>query len=57
MQEDALQGEPGSGSRAKLLPAERTVLITRLDSRPTKADWALYDRELDAMLQGCGQIC
>jgi len=31
---------------------ENAALITGLDSQPTKADWALYNRALDAMLQG-----
>jgi len=35
-----------------LSTAERAALIARLDSNPTKADWALYSRALDAMLQG-----
>jgi hypothetical protein len=29
---------------------ERAALIARLDTHPTKADWALYDRELKALL-------
>jgi len=29
---------------------EHAALIARLDSRGTKADWAAYDRELDALL-------
>jgi hypothetical protein len=33
-----------------LSPEERAALIARLDTHPTKADWALYDRELEAML-------
>ena len=38
---------PGGG---KLSPVEHAALIARLDSRGTKADWAAYDRELDALL-------
>jgi len=30
-------------------PTERVALIARLDTRPTKADWAAYSRGLDAM--------
>jgi hypothetical protein len=50
IQKDALQGERGSAGGAQLSPAERAALITRLDTNPTRDDWALYDRELDAML-------
>jgi hypothetical protein len=28
-----------------LTSAERTALIARLDTKPTKADWLAYDRE------------
>jgi hypothetical protein len=33
-----------------LSAAERAALVARLDSNPTKADWAIYDRHLDALL-------
>jgi hypothetical protein len=33
-----------------LSTAERAALIARLDSNPTKADWALYNRQLEVML-------
>jgi hypothetical protein len=46
----ALQGEPGGGAGAKLSPAERAALIGRLDTKPTKEDWALWSRDLDARL-------
>jgi len=29
---------------------ERTALIARLDSKPTKTDWALWNRDLDIRL-------
>jgi hypothetical protein len=51
MQEVALQREHGSAERAQLSPAEHAALIARLDSNPTAADWALYERDLDARLQ------
>jgi hypothetical protein len=50
IQKDALQGEPGSGGGAKLTPAERAALIVRLDTNPTKTDWALWSRDLEARL-------
>jgi len=50
MQEGALQGEHGSAAGAKLTPAERAALVARLDSNPTKTDWALYSRDLDVRL-------
>jgi len=37
-------------SAARLSPTEHAALIARLDSNPTKADWAAYERDLDAML-------
>jgi hypothetical protein len=48
--EVAPQREHGSEVRTRLAPAERAALIVRLDSNPTRADWALYDRELKAIL-------
>ena len=42
--------EHGSEVRARLSPAERAALIARLDTKPSKADWVLYDRELGARL-------
>jgi hypothetical protein len=50
IQKIALQGEPGNDGGTKLSAAERAALVARLDSNPTKADWALYDRHLDALL-------
>jgi hypothetical protein len=35
-----------------LSAAERAALVARLDGNPTKADWALWERELEAMLPG-----
>jgi hypothetical protein len=42
--------EHGSGGGALLSKAERATLITRLDTKPTKADWELWSRDLDARL-------
>jgi hypothetical protein len=39
-----------SGGGTLLSDAERAALIARPDTNPTKADWALYDRDLDARL-------
>jgi hypothetical protein len=50
MQKEALQGERGSGVGVRLTPAERAALITRLDTRPTKADWLAWEQELEARL-------
>ena len=49
-QTSALQGERGNEAGAQLSPAERAALIARLDTKPTKADWALYGRQLEVML-------
>jgi hypothetical protein len=46
----ALRREHGSAVRASLSPPERAALIARLDAKPTKADWALYERDLEARL-------
>jgi hypothetical protein len=47
----APQREHASGAGAKLAQVEHVALIARLDSgHATKADWAEYDRLLDAML-------
>jgi hypothetical protein len=48
----ALRGEHGNSAQGGLSAAERPTLIARLDSRPTKADWALFDRDLDARITG-----
>jgi hypothetical protein len=50
----APEGSTALLARTKLTPAERAALVARLDANPTRADWALYDRELDAMLQTIG---
>jgi hypothetical protein len=47
----APRGEHGSGDGARLSPAERAALVERLDSSPTRADWDLYDRDLDARIE------
>jgi len=46
----ALQREHAAPNGAQLSATERAALITRLDSKPTKTDWALWDRDLDARL-------
>jgi hypothetical protein len=48
--ETALQVEHRRGAGARLSSEERAALITRLDSNPTKADWAVYSRDLDARI-------
>ena len=47
----ALRREHGPADGALLSNAKRTALIARLDSAPTKADWAAYRHDLDARLQ------
>jgi hypothetical protein len=37
-------------ARALLTATERTALIARLDTSPTKADWAAWERDLEARL-------
>jgi hypothetical protein len=46
----ALQGEHAATAGGRLSPTERTALIARLDSNPTKTDWAAWERDLDARL-------
>ena len=48
----ALQREHGPADRARLSGSELAALIVRLDSKPTKADWDLWSRDLDARLSG-----
>jgi hypothetical protein len=48
--EAAPQQEHGGEVRARLPTGERAALLARLDTNPIKADWALYDRELEAIL-------
>jgi len=48
--EIAPRQEHASGAGAKLSAEERAALIARLDSNPTKADWELWSRDLDARL-------
>jgi len=43
-------------ARARLSSEERAALITRLDSNPTKTDWSLYDRYLDARIAALRQL-
>jgi Helix-turn-helix domain len=46
----ALQREHGSEVRVSLSPQERAALIARLDTKPTKADWAVFERDIEARL-------
>lgn len=46
----ALRREHGREVGVQLSPAKRAALLTRLDTCPTKADWALYSRVLEVML-------
>jgi len=51
MQKDALQGEPGSGTRAKLSPAERAALVGKMDAgTATRADWTTWEHDLETRL-------
>jgi hypothetical protein len=50
MQKAPLQGEHGNTIGARLTPAERAALVTRLDSNPTKADWLAWEGEIDARI-------
>jgi hypothetical protein len=49
-QKVAPQRERGSGDRAPLAHAERAALIARLDHGGSKADWAAWERDLEARL-------
>ncbi|MBO0735244.1 MAG: helix-turn-helix domain-containing protein [Alphaproteobacteria bacterium] len=53
----APQREHGSPVRARLSPAGRAALIARLDTNPTKVDWALYEYELEATLLRNSALC
>ena len=46
----ALQREHDRAEGALLSIAERTALIARLDTKPTSADWALWNRDLEARI-------
>jgi len=46
----APEGSMALPARARLTPAERAALVARLDTTPTKADWAAYRCELDTMV-------
>ena len=48
--EIALQREHGRAGSALLSDAERAALIARLDTKPTRADWDLWNRDLEARL-------
>ena len=48
--EFALQREHGRPGLAPLSRAERAALLERLDSKPSSADWELWDRDLDARI-------
>ena len=47
----ALQREHAPAFEARLSDTECAALITRLDSNPTKADWAAWERDLEARLE------
>jgi helix-turn-helix protein len=47
----ALQREHAAPSGTLLSDGERAALLARLDNRPTKAEWALYDRDLAARIE------
>jgi hypothetical protein len=36
---------------ALLSTTERAALVTRLDQKPARADWAAYEAQLEAMLR------
>jgi hypothetical protein len=47
----ALLADTSTGAPRPLLTAtERAALIARLDTSPTKADWAAWERDLEARL-------
>ena len=47
----ALQREQAAEIGGLLSDVERSALVRRLDTNPTKADWVAYDRELEVMLK------
>jgi hypothetical protein len=53
MPKGVLQGERGSPAGTQLSPTERAALVARLDTNPTKADWALYNRDLGIRIDRC----
>ena len=46
----ALQREQAAENGGPLSDAERAALLERLDTNPTRVDWALYERDLEARL-------
>jgi len=44
------QREHGRGDGTRLSAAERAALIARLDTKPTKGDWNLWKRDLEARI-------
>jgi hypothetical protein len=46
----ALQREHGIAGGALLSTTERAALISRLDTKPTRVDWAAWERDLEARL-------
>jgi hypothetical protein len=46
----ALQREHGSADGALLSATERAALVARLDEKPTRADWDLWSRDLEARI-------
>jgi len=48
---DPLEREPGDPTAGALLSTiERAALVARLDTRPSKADWDLWNRDLEARI-------
>jgi hypothetical protein len=46
----ALQREHAYPASAPLSVAERAALVERLDTKPTKADWALWSSDLEVRI-------
>ena len=49
--EIALRREHDPIAGALLSTTERAALVTRFDQKPTRADWAIYEAQLEAMLR------
>ena len=49
--EIALRREHVPIAGALLSTTERAALVTRLDQKPARADWAAYEAQLEAMLR------
>jgi hypothetical protein len=48
----ALRREHDHPCETRLSPAERAALVERLDSRPTRVDWAAWECDLEARIAG-----